>query len=176
MLVNNAGGGGPTAPLEEISPDEWRDTVASNLESQFLCIRRAIPMLRSAGGGSIINISSTVGRDGCPNRSPYTAAKAGVIGLTKTAAMELGPDNIRVNVVQPGPVEGPRGRWAMAARAKAFGETVEQAMEQVLQMVSLRRLVTADDIAAAVTFLAGPAAQNITGQTIAVDAGLHGMM
>ena len=108
VLVNNAGIAGPTAPLEDIAPDDWRRTLAVDLDGPYLCARRAIPEMKRQNSGSIVNISSTAGLFGFPNRAPYAAAKWGVIGLTKTLAMELGPFGIRVNAICPGSVEGPR--------------------------------------------------------------------
>ena len=101
VLINNAGVAGPIGPVEDISPEAWRRTIAVNLDGQFLCARSAVPLLKSAGGGCIINMSSTAGLGGCPNRAPYVASKWAVIGLTKTLAMELGIFGIRVNAICP---------------------------------------------------------------------------
>ncbi|MFT7722556.1 MAG: SDR family oxidoreductase [Roseateles sp.] len=169
ILVNNAGISGPTAPLEELSLADWRRTIAVNLDGHFLCTRRAIPLLRAAGGGSIVNMSSIGGRLGYPKRSSYAAAKWGIVGLTKTLSIELGPDNIRVNVIQPGIVEGPRVERVMREKAEAAGLSFEELQRRALQRVSLRRGVTADDIAALVEFLASDAGRNISGQAIPVD-------
>ena len=107
-LINNAGIAGPTGAVEEIEPAEWRRCIDVDLTGQFLCARRAVPMLKAAGGGSIINMSSAAGRLGYAFRTPYSAAKFGVIGFTQSLAKELGPANIRVNAILPGIVEGPR--------------------------------------------------------------------
>ena len=108
VLVNNAGVSGPTAPTEATDPAEWDRTIAVNLNGQFYCAREAIPLLKAAGGGAIVNMSSNVAFSGLPLRAPYTASKWGVIGLTKTLAMELGVHNIRVNALCPGSVSGER--------------------------------------------------------------------
>ena len=107
-LINNAGIAGPTGGVEDIKPEDWRRTIDVCLTGQFLCAHFAVPMLKSAGGGSIINLSSAAGRFGYAFRTPYSAAKFGIIGLTQSLAKELGPANIRVNAILPGIVEGPR--------------------------------------------------------------------
>jgi len=117
-LINNAGIAGPTQPVEDISPADWRRCLDIGLTGQFLCTRLAVPMLKKAGGGSIVNMSSVAGKYGFPFRSPYSAVKYGVIGITETWARELGPSNIRVNAIQPGVVEGARIEAVISARAK----------------------------------------------------------
>jgi len=170
VLVNNAGIAGPTGPVEEISQEDWRRTLAVNLEGQFLCTRRAVPLLRQAGGGCIINLSSAAGRFGFARRTPYSASKWGVIGFTKSLAVELGPDNIRVNAILPGAVDGPRIRRVISAKAESLGVPVEDMEKRYVSQASLRRMVTADDIAGMAVFLASPAGFNISGQACAVDA------
>lgn len=169
ILVNNAGISGPTAPLEELSLADWQRTLAVNLDGHFLCTRSAIGLLRAAGGGAIINMSSIGGRLGYPKRAAYAAAKWGIVGFTKTMSMELGPDGIRVNVIQPGMVLGPRVERVMREKAQSLGLDYEALQTRALQRISLRRGVTAEDIAALVVFLAGDGGRNISGQAIAVD-------
>jgi NAD(P)-dependent dehydrogenase (short-subunit alcohol dehydrogenase family) len=169
VLVNNAGIAGPTAPLEEISVDAWRRTLAVGLDGAFFCARRAVPLLKRAGGGCIVNISSTSGVMGCPNRSPYVAAKWALIGLTKTWAMELGDCGIRVNAICPGVVEGERLRRVISADAVATGKTEEQVRASYQAGMSLHTLIEADDVAAAVLFLCSPGAARISGQALGVD-------
>ncbi len=170
VLVNNAGIAGPTAPVEEISVEDWRRTLAVNLEGQFLCARRAVPLLRRSGGGAIINLSSAAGRFGFARRTPYSASKWGVVGFTKSLAIELGPDNIRVNAILPGAVDGPRIRRVIAAKAESLGVPAAEMEKRYVSQASLQRLVTADDIAGMAVFLASPAGYNISGQALAVDA------
>jgi NAD(P)-dependent dehydrogenase (short-subunit alcohol dehydrogenase family) len=170
VLVNNAGIAGPTAPVEDVSVDQWRRTLAVNLEGQFLCTRRAVPLLRKAGGGAIINLSSAAGRFGFARRTPYSASKWGVVGFTKSLAIELGPDNIRVNAILPGAVDGPRIRRVISAKAESLGVPYAEMEKQYVAQASLRRMVTADDIAGMAVFLASPAGYNISGQALAVDA------
>jgi NAD(P)-dependent dehydrogenase (short-subunit alcohol dehydrogenase family) len=170
VLVNNAGIAGPTGPVEEISQDDWRRTLAVNLEGQFLCTRRAVPLLRQAGGGCIINLSSAAGRFGFARRTPYSASKWGVVGFTKSLAIELGPDNIRVNAILPGAVDGPRIRRVIAAKAESVGVPVAEMEKRYVAQASLKRMVTAEDIAGMAVFLASPAGFNVSGQALAVDA------
>ena len=118
ILVNNAGIAGPTAAIEDTSLTEWQQTIDVNLTGTFLCTRSAVPLMK-ARGGSIVNISSAAGRHGFPLRSSYSASKFGVIGLTQTWAMELGPQGIRVNAILPGIVEGPRQDRVLSAKAKS---------------------------------------------------------
>jgi NAD(P)-dependent dehydrogenase (short-subunit alcohol dehydrogenase family) len=169
ILVNNAGISGPTLPAEELSLDDWRRTLAVNLDGHFLCSRRAIRLLRAAGGGSIVNMSSIGGRLGYPKRAAYAAAKWGIIGFTKTLSIELGPFGIRVNAIQPGMVEGPRVERVMREKADSIGVSYDTLHERALQRISLRRGVTAEDIAGLVLFLVGDSGRNISGQAIPVD-------
>ncbi len=168
ILINNAGIAGQTARIEDQDPAAWRQCLDVTLTGSYLCARRAVPAIRQAGGGSIINISSVAGRFGYAFRSPYSAAKFGVIGLTETLAKELGPDNIRVNAILPGIVEGPRIRGVIADRARQVGVSVEEMTEQYLSKISMRRMVTQEDVANMVAFLVSPMAANVSGQSIAV--------
>jgi NAD(P)-dependent dehydrogenase (short-subunit alcohol dehydrogenase family) len=168
VLVNNAGIAGPTAPVEDIVPDDWSRTLAVNITGQFLCARRAVPLLKAAGGGSIINVSSVAGRLGYPLRTPYAASKWAVIGFTKSLAMEVGPFGVRVNALLPGIVEGERMRRVIAARADAQNLSYDEMERRYLGNVSLRRMVTSGDVAAMALFLCSPAGRNITGQSLSV--------
>lgn len=175
VLINNAGISGPTAKVEDISIADWDRTIAVDLNSMFYCTRRAVPLIKAAGGGSIINLSSIAGRLGYPLRTPYSAAKWAVVGFTKSLAIELGPSNIRVNAIQPGVVAGDRVDRVIHAKAKALGITFDAYREQFVSTISLRRMVSAQDIANMALFLATPAGQNISGQALSV-CGDHGMM
>ena len=167
-LVNNAGIAGPTGGVDEIDPAEWRRCIEVGLTGEFLCARRAVPMIRKAGGDAIVNMSSAAGRLGYAFRTPYAAAKWGVIGLTQSLAKELGPDNIRVNAILPGIVRGPRIDRVIAARAAQLGVSHEEMQRQYLERVSLRRMVTAEDVAASVCFLLSPGGASISGQSLGV--------
>ncbi|KRA00944.1 MAG: SDR family oxidoreductase [Achromobacter sp.] len=168
VLVNNAGVSGPTSRLEDTTLDAWRNTLDVNLTGTFLCARSAVPLLRAAGGGAIVNISSVAGRLGFSLRSPYSASKFGLAGLTQTWAMELGPSNIRVNSVLPGVVSGDRVERIIAARAEAGGVSNEEMREQLVEKVSLRRMTRPEDVANQVVFLCSDQGAMISGQSISV--------
>jgi NAD(P)-dependent dehydrogenase (short-subunit alcohol dehydrogenase family) len=168
VLVNNAGIAGPTARVEDIAPGDLDRTLDVNVSSQFHCARHAVPMLKAAGGGSIINLSSVAGRLGFTMRSPYAASKWAVVGFTKSLAVELGADNIRVNAILPGHVETDRFRRVVEAKAKALGLAPAEMRRQYLDVVSLKRTVTMDDVANMALYLASPFGASVTGQAISV--------
>lgn len=172
-LVNNAGIAGPTGNVEDLSPSDWRRCIDICLTGQFLCARQAIPMIKANGGGALVNMGSAASKHGYAYRTPYSAAKFGVIGLTQSLAKELGPDNIRVNAVLPGIVEGPRMEGVIRDRAKATGVSYATMEEDYLGKVSMRRMVTHDDIAATVAFLISDAGKNLSGQSMAVDGNVE---
>jgi NAD(P)-dependent dehydrogenase (short-subunit alcohol dehydrogenase family) len=168
VLVNNAGIAGPTAKVEDTTLADWEQTMSVNLTGPFLCTRRAVPLLKAAGGGSIVNLSSAAGRLGFPLRTPYSASKFGVIGLTQTWAMELGIDNIRVNAILPGIVAGARQERVIAAKAESYGLAHEAMRSQLLAKVSLRKMVSAQDIANQIIFICSDAGASISGQSLSV--------
>jgi NAD(P)-dependent dehydrogenase (short-subunit alcohol dehydrogenase family) len=168
VLVNNAGIAGPTAHVEDIDPAEWDQTIAVDLNGQFYCARMAIPLLK-ASRGSIIGIASSVVFTGCPGRAPYTAAKWAVVGLTKTLAMELGPDGIRVNAICPGSVAGDRLDAVVERDAKKRGQTEEAIRDLYLRQSSLRTFIRPEDVANLAVFLASDPGSKISGQAIGVD-------
>jgi NAD(P)-dependent dehydrogenase (short-subunit alcohol dehydrogenase family) len=169
VLVNNAGVAGPTGGIETLSLADWERTLAVNLTGQFLCVRQAVPRLRKGSDPSIINLASAAGHLGMPGRSPYSASKWAVVGLTKTLAIELGGDGIRVNAVLPGAVDGPRIRAVIAAKAKALGKPLEEVTRAYAAQAALGRMVTSRDIANMVLFAASDLAGNVTGQELVVD-------
>ena len=169
VLVNNAGIAGPTGPVESMEIAAWDRTIAVNISSQFYCARRAVPLLKAAGGGLIVNLASVAGLFGYPLRAPYAASKWAVVGYSKTQAMELGEANIRVNAICPGLVEGPRIEGVIRARAEAKGEPLAVTREKYLNQNSLHTFVTAQDIADYIIFLCSPAGRKISGQALALD-------
>ena len=169
VLVNNAGIAGPTAPCEAVPPDEWDRTLNVNITGQFNCARIAIPHLRKSTNASIVNLSSAAGRFGVPMRTPYAASKWAVIGFTKSLSIELGGDGIRVNAICPGSVAGPRIDHVFASKAKARGVDPSVVREEAVAKTSLRRLVSAEDIANAILFLCSPAGANISGHALPID-------
>jgi NAD(P)-dependent dehydrogenase (short-subunit alcohol dehydrogenase family) len=173
VLVNCAGIAGPTGGIEKIRPEDWSRTVEVNLGGQFRCLHHAVPMLRESPSANVICMSSVAGRLGYALRTPYASTKWAISGLVKSLAIELGPNNIRVNALLPGVVEGPRMDSVIRARAEQKGITEGAMREDFLQKVSLRRMVTADDVALMCLFLCSPAGRNISGQTISVDGNVE---
>jgi NAD(P)-dependent dehydrogenase (short-subunit alcohol dehydrogenase family) len=169
VLVNNAGMAGPTGPVETLSLADWERTLAVNITGQFLCVRQAVPRLRKGRDPSIINLASVAGHLGMPGRAPYSASKWAVIGLTKTLAIELGGDGIRVNAILPGAVDGPRIQAVIAAKAKAKGQSVEDMTRIYTSQAALGRMVSSTDVANMVLFAASDLARNVTGQELVVD-------
>jgi NAD(P)-dependent dehydrogenase (short-subunit alcohol dehydrogenase family) len=172
-LINNAGIAGPTAPCVEVKLADWERTLAVNLTGQFLCAQHAIPLLQSSRNASIANLSSAAGRFGFPNRTPYAASKWGVIGFTKSLAMEVGPQGIRVNAICPGAVAGARIDHVFSSKAKLRNVHPDVVRDEALAKTSLRRLVTAEDIANAIVFLASPLGANISGHALPIDGDIH---
>jgi NAD(P)-dependent dehydrogenase (short-subunit alcohol dehydrogenase family) len=173
VLVNNAGIAGPTAKVEDISPEDWERCIGVDLNGMFYCTRKAMPMIKAAGGGSIINLSSIAGRLAFPMRTPYAAAKWAVVGFTQSLAAEAGPQGVRVNCIQPGIVEGERVDRIVAAKAQALGVSSGIVLEKMVEGVSLKTTVTAQDIANTALFLASDAGKHISGQAISVCGGVR---
>lgn len=171
-VVANAGTAGPTAPLHEITLAEWRDCLATDLDGVFLTFRAFVPALVAAGEGSLIALSSMTGKRPLHGRTPYAAAKMGVIGLVRTLALELGPHGIRVNAVCPGAVAGPRIDGVIARQAAARGISEAEALAAFTGASPLGRLVAAGEVAAACAYLASDAAASITGEDMNVTAGV----
>ena len=169
VLINNVGIAGPTGPMESLTLDDWHQTMAVNVAGHFLPTREAIPRLRAAGGGSVISISSTAGTWGYPNRTPYAASKWAVVGMTKSLAMELGDDNIRVNCITPGSISGPRMDAVIDAEAQATGEDPDVIRQGYADAASMRTFIDTEDIAAMACWLASDAARLVSGQIVAVD-------
>ena len=171
VLVNNAGIAGPTGKVEDIQPEDWDRCIAIDLNGMFYCTRKAMPMIKAAGGGSIINLSSAAGRLAFPMRTPYSAAKWAVVGFTESLAAEAGPFKVRVNCLQPGIVEGERIERVIAAKAERLGVSPETIRKQMVEGVSMLTTVTAQDIANMALFLATDAGKHISGQALSVCGG-----
>src|SRR5690349_1830617 len=167
-LINNAGIAGPTGQVDSIEPDDWDRTIAINITGQFNCARLAVPHLRKSKNPSIVNLSSIAGRLGMARRSPYCASKWAVIGFTKSLSAELGPTGIRVNSVLPGLVEGDRLRRVIDANAKTRGITSADAEAEFVSYVSMKTMVTPQQIADAILFLCSPRGRTISGQAISI--------
>ncbi len=168
ILVNNAGTAGPTAGIEDISPEDWSRTLNINLFSQFLFTKYAVPIMKAQGSGSIVNMSSAAGRLGMPMRTPYVAAKWATIGLTQSLAMELGKHNIRVNAILPGSVQGDRMVRVMKARVEATGMSRQDVEAEETAAISLGRMIDPQEIANMITFICSDMGASISGQSIGV--------
>ena len=176
VVCANAGTGGPAGRIEDLDYDAWQACIGVNLNGAFLTCRWAARLMRAQGAGVILLTSSTSGLHGVPYRSPYVAAKWGLVGLTKTLAMELGPAGVRVNAIAPGAVEGERMERVVAMEAKASDRPEAEVREIYAKGSSLRTWVSADDLADMALFLASPAASKVSGQVLAVDGHTESMV
>lgn len=163
VAFNNAGALGEMGPTAELSAAGWEEAIRSNLTSAFFGVKHQIPALLASGGGSIILTSTVVGRAfGMPGMAAYAASKAGLIGLTRALAVELGAQNIRVNALMPGGTDTPMGRQvANTPEAAAF----------VRSLHALKRLAQPEEIAEAALFLASDASSFVTGSALQIDGG-----
>jgi NAD(P)-dependent dehydrogenase (short-subunit alcohol dehydrogenase family) len=170
ILVNNAGVAGPVAPLWEIEPGDWDDVFAVNVRGVYLMCRAFLPPMLGRGGGDIINVASVSGKRPLARRTPYTASKMAVIGLTATLAHEVGSAGVMVNTLSPGPVSGPRMTRNFALEASRLGITPDAAEEEFVARSALRRMVTEEEVAeAALAMLAMP---GLCGADIDLSAGM----
>ncbi|MFV0297172.1 MAG: SDR family oxidoreductase, partial [Hyphomicrobiaceae bacterium] len=175
-LVNNAGIAGPTGAVHEINPEDWDRCLDVTLTSQFNCTRLAVEHLKASKNASIINLSSAAGKFGFPNRSAYAAAKWGVIGFTKTVAMELGAFGIRCNAILPGPVDGDRIRRVFEAKAQIAGKSTLEIQNAMLSSASIKELVPPSQLADMMVYLASRRASTLSGQAISIDSDVQGLI
>lgn len=171
-LVNNAGIAGPTTALADLSLADWNETIAVNLTGVFLACRAAIPYLRAAHRGKIVNIGSATGKRPLPNRTPYAAAKLGVVGLTRSLAHELGSANISVNTISPFLVDNARLQTVITTMAAASGRSPQELRDELTAATAFGRAVTEDDVARLTLMLCSSVADDMTGQDINMTAGL----
>ncbi len=174
ILINNSGVAGPMKPIENIASEEWDECFSVNVTGMFLCCKHAIPFMQERGSGRIVNISSMSGKRPLVHRSPYTASKMAVIGLTRTLAFELGEFGITVNAVCPGATEGERIRRVIANEAKALDISLEDAERNFTGGAALGTLVSSEDTAGMCVFLCSEDSRHMTGQDFNVTAGLCG--
>ena len=175
-LINNAGIAGPTGRVDEIDPADWEQCLDICITGQFNVARVAIPHLKaSQGNRSIINYSSAAGKFGFPMRAPYAAAKWGVVGFTKTLAMELGENGIRCNAIQPGPVDGARIRSVIDGKARALNISFDEMQARMLANQSIKALIPPQQLADLTVYLASPLASTISGQDISVDGDMQSL-
>jgi NAD(P)-dependent dehydrogenase (short-subunit alcohol dehydrogenase family) len=171
-LVNNAGIAGPTKPVEEVTVEEWKHTMDVNALGPFLCIKHAAPHLRVSERGSVVNIGSISGKRPLTDRTPYTASKMAVIGLTRTLAFEFGDDDVTVNAVCPGGTRGDRIEGIIRGQAEAQDVSYEEARRRTFtDDAALGRLVEPEDVAGMVVYLASERGRHVTAQDVNVDGG-----
>jgi len=172
ILVNIAGGVGPLGKtFWDTTPEEFRQILDLNVTGCFLTMRAFAPAMIAAKSGAIVNVGGTFGLRGKAGRAAYSASKWGLRGITKSAALELGPHNVRVNCVCPGMIEGPRFEKVRAEMADRLGITPDEARLEYSKDYALRRISTDQDVAGAVLFLASDLSRQTTGQDLAVDGG-----
>jgi NAD(P)-dependent dehydrogenase (short-subunit alcohol dehydrogenase family) len=157
---NNAAGGPPPTPLADLSVEAFDESLAVNIRGTFLCMKYEIPAMLAAGGGSIVNMSSTAGLRGVPGLAGYVASKHAIIGLTRVAALDYAKRGIRVNAITPGPI--------LTERLAALQESDR---ERISTFVPMGRLGQADEVAATAAWLLSAQSSFITGAVISVDGG-----
>lgn len=172
LLVNNSGIAGPQGMMWELDPDDWAETMAVNVDAVFLCSRAFLPAMIERRRGSIVNIGSITGKRPLLGRSPYATSKLALVGLTRTLALETGAFGVRVNLISPGFVEGPRIDWVIDRQAEARGVASAEVREDFTAQSPLGRLTSPEDVASVVVFLASDAAAAITGADINVNSGV----
>jgi len=172
VLVNSAAISGPSKLLRDVEPDEWQAVIDVNLTGTWACIHYALAPMMDQKSGAIVNIGSFNGKYPMVKRSPYAASKLGVIGITRGLALELGPYNIRVNTVSPGPTEGERVEDVITMMAKSGNTSKEAVREELLKMSPLHRMPDNHDVARMVLYLASDDGRAMTGQDINMTAGL----
>ena len=171
VLVNNAGIQN-VSPVEDFPPEKWDAILAINLSSGFHAVRAAVPHMKNQGWGRVINIASAHGLVASPFKSAYVAAKHGVVGFTKSTALEVAQNGITVNAICPGYVWTPLVEGQVKDTAKARNMSEEDVIKNILLAAQwTKKFVTVEQIAGVALFLCSPAAENITGTTIAVDGG-----
>lgn len=170
ILVNNAGIAGPVASLIDIAVDDWDQVFDVNVRGVFLMCRAFLPAMIARGAGDIINLASVSGKRPLARRTPYTASKMAVIGLTATLAHEVGPLGVSVNTLSPGPVRGPRMDRNFRLEAERTGTTYEAAEAEFVSRSAFRRMVEEDEVGAAVVAMLNM--PGLTGADIDLSAGM----
>jgi NAD(P)-dependent dehydrogenase (short-subunit alcohol dehydrogenase family) len=172
VLVNSAGVTGPVeTPLHELEPGDWDFVLSANVKGTALPCRAFIPSMISQKSGKILNVSGTSGLRGYINRAAYSSSKWAVRGLTRTLSLELGPHNINVNAICPGPVFGDRMKRIIERKMELWDSTYEDVYKKYTSEMALGRFADEDDCAESALFLCTEASKNITGQAIAIDCG-----
>jgi NAD(P)-dependent dehydrogenase (short-subunit alcohol dehydrogenase family) len=171
LLVANSGIAGPTRELWELSLEDWEETLRVNLTGVFLTCRAVAPEMIERRSGAIVAIGSGTGKNPLAGRTPYAASKAGLIGLVRSLAWELGPHGVRVNLVSPGAIGGERFDGVVERQAAATGRSSEEVRAMFVEGSALGQVASAEDVAAAVAFLLSDDARAITGEDLNVSMG-----
>lgn len=171
VLINNVGIAGPRAAVEDVSEDDWRQIVDVNLFGAIRCMQRVLPAMKDSRAGVIINVSTSSVATRPVNRAPYTVTKGAIEALTLSVAREVGPFGVRCNAIRPGMMDNARMQRVLQRVANDSGKSVEEVLRNELQFVSLRTMVSMESVADMALYLCSPAAAQVTGQVIAVDAG-----
>lgn len=170
ILINNAGIAGPVASLVDVTLSDWEEVFAVNVRGVFLMCRAFLPQMISRKSGDVINLASVSGKRPLARRTPYTASKMAVIGLSTTLAHEVGPSGVNVNTLSPGPVRGPRMTRNFTLEAQRTGTTVNQAEHEFVSRAALRRMVTEGEVAGAVVAMLHMS--GLSGADIDLSAGM----
>jgi len=173
ILVNNAASAGPTAPIQEIAGDDWRQVVDTNLNGLFYCTKYVLKTMIPKRAGNILNIGSIAGVYAYPLRTPYNATKWAVAGVTQTIAAEVGQYNIRCNCIAPGPTVGDRAFNVIRKRAETTGKTFEEVKKFYEDQIPIKRFVTPEEVARTAVFLTSDDASGITAQNFCVSGGIE---
>ncbi len=172
ILVNTSGVIGPVeTPVHKIPVEDWDYVIGVNLKGTFLCCKHVIPTLIEKKWGKVVNISGTSGLRGYINRASYSSSKWAVRGFTRTLALELGPHNVNVNCICPGPVYGERMDKIIREKAKAWNCTTDEVYKKYTSEMALGRFPDEDEIAEAVVYLCSEKSRNMTGQALVIDSG-----
>lgn len=172
-LINVVGIAGPTSRIEDVTAEQWLETLNVNLTSMFFTTKAVVPIMKARGVGGIVNFSTASTRTLIPNRAPYIVSKYGVEGLTRTLARELGPFNIRVNAILPGGIIGERLRKMQEKSAKDKGRSLKEVIADNVNYVSMRTFIEPEEVVDLVQFLCSVNSKHITGQLIGVCGNLE---
>lgn len=170
ILVNNAGIAGPVAPLTEVEPREWDEVFAVNVRGTYLMCRAFLPAMMARGDGDVVNLASVSGKRPLERRTPYTASKMAVLGLTSTLAFEVGDSGVRVNALSPGPVDGERMHRNFTLEASRTGSSYEETRAALVGRAALGRMVTKEEVGRALVCLLGM--RGMTGADIDLSGGM----